>query len=136
MALTVVTYACGHTTEVQMYGKHADRDRAVAAMATHDCPACRAKGSDLVGTDKQIAWAMDIRATQMPKALAAHGEWSAKLAASPAPDAAKAHVQAALDAALTTIMERKSARAWIDRQDASLEIYEAMRAAMKTAPKN
>lgn len=135
MALTTITYACGHTTEAQMYGKHEDRARALAAMANHDCAACRAAGSDLTGSEKQVAWAMDIRAKQMPKALAAHAEWSGKLSASPAPEAAKAHVQAALDAALAEIIERKSAKAWIENSDASVGIYAAMVAAMKTAPK-
>ena len=32
-------------------------------MEQDDCPACRAQGSDLKGSDKQVAWAKDIRAS-------------------------------------------------------------------------
>ena len=135
MAWTTINYTCGHSVEVQMYGPHAERDRRAEAKGKSDCPDCRAKGSDLTGSAKQIAWAIDIRATALPKAEAAHAEWTAKLAASAAPEMARVHVQAALDAKIAEIRARSAARDWIDHQQPELEVYEAMRLAMTEAKK-
>lgn len=135
MAQTTITRTCGHQTQVQMYGPHADRDRRAQAAAQHDCPACRAAGSDLIGSVKQIAWATDIRATALPKAEAAYAEWTAKLAASPATEEVAAHVQAALDAKIAEIRARSAARDWIDHRQPELEVYATMRGAMTDAAK-
>ena len=72
MGWTKIEYACGHTEQQQMYGKNSERDRRAAAMGRDDCPACRRAAADkaatdqglpqLTGSDKQIAWATDIRA--------------------------------------------------------------------------
>jgi hypothetical protein len=75
MAWNTLKYACGHTEDVQLYGKLTERERTVARAENHDCPACRAakaKANDaesglpaLRGSDKQIAWASQIRAETM-----------------------------------------------------------------------
>ena len=74
MAKYQVTYACGHTDTIQLYGKEADREKRLAYLATIDCPDCyhnkqlqAAKAQtaglpDLQGSDKQINWATQIRA--------------------------------------------------------------------------
>ena len=74
MAKYQVTYACGHTDTIQLYGKEADREKRLAYLATIDCPDCyhnkqlqaaKAQTADLPelqGSDKQINWATQIRA--------------------------------------------------------------------------
>jgi hypothetical protein len=64
MAKYNVTYRCGHQETVQLFGKYKDRYNKIAYYETIDCPACRAaaaKEIGLTGSDKQVAWALDIR---------------------------------------------------------------------------
>lgn len=75
MARYDVKYACGCERTVNLYGKAADRERKVEWLATQICPDCLAKMAaeqmkedaaandfpELVGTPKQIEWAMTIR---------------------------------------------------------------------------
>ena len=69
-----VTYRCGHTGEVELFGKAADRERKLRRYAEDDCPACEQASRlsklaadvadgwcDLTGSDKQRMWANDIR---------------------------------------------------------------------------
>lgn len=75
---TTVTYRCGHTTDVQIVGKKESREREVYGYTYRDCPECGKAAAvkaaeenglpQLVGTDKQIAWANTIRAAKL-KAL-------------------------------------------------------------------
>ena len=72
MAKYTVTYKCGCTEDIQLYGKYADRERKIAYYNTIECPHCRAAQAQaeaeksgmpaLKGSEKQIAWASDIRA--------------------------------------------------------------------------
>lgn len=72
---TTVTYACGHTEEIVVFGKRADRERKIAWLEAQLCAECRAregaaqgaaKGwAALEGSPKQIAWAEDIRGKTM-----------------------------------------------------------------------
>ena len=72
MAKYTITYKCGHTEEMQLFGKMNDRDRKIAWYATQDCPECKAAAAraaakerglvELEGTAKQIVWAEQIRA--------------------------------------------------------------------------
>lgn len=135
MAWTEIKYSCGHIEQIQLYGPHAERERRAAAKEQYDCPACRAAASDLTGSIKQVAWAQDIRTKELPLAEAAYADWSAKVAGSAAPDAAKAHMQAALDAAIAIIRGRTAARDWIDNCSPASEINHALRAAAASAPK-
>ena len=71
MAKYTITYKCGHTEEMQLFGKMNDRDRKIAWYATQDCPECKAAAAraaakerglvELEGTAKQIVWAEQIR---------------------------------------------------------------------------
>lgn len=75
MAKYEVTYACGHTRTVNLFGKSADRERKLQWLATINCPDCekaaeqqeaeaieaRLQLSELTGSPKQIAWAREIR---------------------------------------------------------------------------
>ena len=74
MAKYQVTYACGHTDTIQLYGKESDREKRLAYLSTIDCPDCyyekrlqaaKAQTADLPelqGSEKQINWATQIRA--------------------------------------------------------------------------
>jgi hypothetical protein len=72
MAWQHPTHACGHQGErYQAYGKHDGRARQLAAIERQDCPACRKAAADkaaaeaglplLSGSEKQVAWAGEIR---------------------------------------------------------------------------
>ena len=71
MAKYTITYKCGHTEEMQLFGKMNDRDRKIAWYATQDCPECKAAAAkaaakerglvELEGTAKQVVWAEQIR---------------------------------------------------------------------------
>lgn len=74
MAKYDVTYKCGHTATVQLYGKSADRDKKIAQLENQICPDCykaqrdaAAKEQaealhlpDLMGSEKQVAWANSL----------------------------------------------------------------------------
>lgn len=75
MAKYTITHVCGHQIEVQLFGKHEERERRIAYLESIECDDCRrakanaaalaakeARGLlDLSGTPKQIAWANTIR---------------------------------------------------------------------------
>jgi hypothetical protein len=87
MAKYQVTMACGHTVEIQLYGKEYDRDKKIAWLEKHGlCTECQkaakaaehaeatAKAAEkamaenlpeLTGTEKQINWALTIRAEKL-----------------------------------------------------------------------
>ena len=65
MAKYDVTYKCGHTKTVSLFGKMVDRKRKIEWLETQLCPECEAAESDLIGTAKQIAWAEKIRSEKM-----------------------------------------------------------------------
>lgn len=94
MAKYDITYACGHTETVQLYGKSVDRQKEIARRENCLCKECwiaeRRKADEavidsvkdsglvpLVGSPKQVAWAEGIRA----KFFAEHGEKLAEGAA-------------------------------------------------------
>ena len=140
MAKYDITYSCGHTETVQLYGKYADRERYIAWASEHKtCSACRkadreaekaaaaerAKANGMVeGSDKQLAWACDIIETAAKKVdghavcvalQAAHADKVAKLLAK-----GREEARAAVEKAI----EDANAKAWkctahdiIDRRD-------------------
>lgn len=71
MAKYTITYKCGHTAEIQLFGPYAERESKINYYKTIDCPECRAKAAaqeakakgfaELTGSAKQICWASDIR---------------------------------------------------------------------------
>lgn len=82
MAKYTVNHICGHSVEVQLFGKMDDRYRRIEWLETQECDECRkAKANaaaaaakeerglpDLTGSEKQVAWANTIR-EQAYKAL-------------------------------------------------------------------
>lgn len=81
-----IVYACGHAGVIQVYGKSADRDRKIKWMETNClCPNCQANENKkrteiaiketaglnlptLTGSQKQIDWAVVIRAKRIEEA--------------------------------------------------------------------
>lgn len=73
MALYTITHTCGHDEEIQIYGTniHGEREAKAARLSATPCAACQAAEARkswgdlpaLTGSDKQIAWASDIRDT-------------------------------------------------------------------------
>lgn len=88
MAKYDVTYKCGHTETVQLYGKIDDRMKKIEWMEQHAvCSECKRKETEekhrqeyekalqqseslpvLQGSEKQVAWAMTIRQKWIDKA--------------------------------------------------------------------
>lgn len=118
-----VTYHCGHSETRSFSGRHSARDAYIEKLSREDCPACRAaqaktRSADaglptLTGSDKQIAWAEQIR----QQAVTAFAEAQSVIEAA-APDADSR--QRALDT-LATIRTRTmgttDAGIWIDIRD-------------------
>ena len=75
MAHYTINHKCGHSVEIQLFGKMEDRYRRIEWLETQECEECkRAKANaaaaaakdarglaDLTGSEKQIAWANTIR---------------------------------------------------------------------------
>lgn len=71
MGKTKITYRCGHTEIINLFGKMSERDKTEQYYKTIDCPHCRAAEAveksgmsgipRLTGSDKQILWATTIR---------------------------------------------------------------------------
>lgn len=75
MAKYTINHICGHSVEIQLFGKYADRERRIAYMETQECEGCRRRKAnaaaaaakadrglpDLTGSEKQVAWANTIR---------------------------------------------------------------------------
>jgi hypothetical protein len=77
MAWQTPTHSCGHEGEqYQAYGPCDGRQRRLEQIERHPCPACRSAQAQaqgvaaglppLTGSEKQIAWAGDIRARLLP----------------------------------------------------------------------
>ena len=76
MAQYTVNHTCGHTSNVALFGPMTQRENRLAYLATIDCTECqraREKAAneaatsqyalvELTGSEKQVAWANDIRA--------------------------------------------------------------------------
>lgn len=124
MAHYNITCSCGHTDRVDLYGKGADRERKMAWLETQPCTKCReaeraersAKEAaefqtQLKGSEKQVAWALDIRSNAMQ---------SLKTACKPE----------VLPEVTKTVESISSAAWWIDNRD------DIIRAVLKVAIAN
>lgn len=62
---TIVHECCGYTEDVNICGKESERPAKAAWIAKQPCLKCRAKAAREAGitegSDKQVAWAKDIR---------------------------------------------------------------------------
>lgn len=121
MAWQMVQRRCGHETKETLYGPGKERDRRVAWLRTQPCLDCqRAAERDaaatqadaaglpaLAGSEKQVSWALTIRATALravdallapAKATYPDGDWSAE------------------DALVAKLAAQTSAAWWIDHR--------------------
>jgi hypothetical protein len=142
-----VTYSCGHTGVVNLYGPHDARDSKVAWMEREGlCPDCyraqqAAAAADevsrwevnvpglatLEGTDKQVQWARRIRYDRLRYAIGGHGlkpvcyapNWEAEFRAQDngTVDKCRRRIVAIRGIVLPLLSER-SAKTWIDNRDA------------------
>lgn len=85
MAKYKITYRCGHETITSLYGPTSGRNRQIAWMESQECWECeKAKAAeagreiaqsvgllDLSGSEKQVAWALQIRGSFLKKVQAA-----------------------------------------------------------------
>ena len=127
MALYDITYRCGHKDTVRIYGTnaHGEREKKAAWYGTIDCPDCKAAKTrqankaagmaELEGSDKQIAWAKDIRSECMAEYTLRQQEIACHWA-----DA---------DQLIAWLKHKTSARWWIIHNDSPLEaLYAAEKA--------
>lgn len=132
MAKYYVTYKCGHEATVQICGTnvHGEREKKAAWYGTIDCPKCQAANTvkanrdagmaSLEGSEKQVAWAEDIRGEILPELdherqeCAEHGATDVQLAQ--------------IDAVLAWLKGQKSSAWWIDHK---FTPHTALRAAVK-----
>ena len=122
MALTYITYKCGHEDRVQIYGTnvHGERDRKAARYGTIDCPACRNAEAaawcadngcaQLKGSEKQIGWAESIRREAIAGLMIA-----AEAIPAEAPDAVRNQAREVIDKAKA----ETHAVWWIDNRDSA-----------------
>ena len=118
-----VTYHCGHSETRSFSGSHSARDAYMEKLSREDCPACRAaraatRSADaglptLTGSDKQIAWAEQIR-QQAVTAFA--GAQDVIESAAPDEDS-KQRALATLAMIRTRTMGTTDSRIWIEIRD-------------------
>lgn len=122
MSIYKITHSCGHTVEHQIYGTnvHGEREKKAAWLESRLCYECYKKAQKeavpdvgyvaLEGSEKQIAWAEDVRAKVAP--LIVDGQEKANAASHRNPA-----VAAAMNAVLQELREQSSAKWWIDHRD-------------------
>lgn len=122
MSIYKITHSCGHIVEHQIYGTnvHGERDKKAEWLSTRLCYECYKKAQKeavpdvgyvaLEGSEKQIAWAEDIREKVAP--LIVDGQEKANAASHRNPA-----VAAAMNAVLQELREQSSAKWWIDHRD-------------------
>ena len=120
-----VTYSCGHTGTVELYGKTSERESKIRWYETTAvCPECYKKQQeaaaettnkyelpDLEGSEKQVAWAKKL----MESAITVLETEGRKTAEEQAPtEAAKSQAHKAIDAHIARIRSAKHAADIID----------------------
>ncbi len=140
MAKYDVTYRCGHSARVELFGAHKERESKLDWMRGTLCPECYRAQKEaerqqvnaqaatanaaaglpaLVGTEKQVAWAESIRRTALAEAAKVRALDRTKVAASIDPrqiEVATAYL-AAYDGAMSTLKTESSAKWWIDNRE-------------------
>ena len=124
MSKYTIIHACGHEEVHNIVGTnvHGERDKKAEWLSTRLCYECYKKAQKeavpvpdvgyvaLEGSEKQIAWAEDIRAKVAP--LIVDGQEKANAASHRNPA-----VAAAMNAVLQELREQSSAKWWIDHRD-------------------
>lgn len=84
MAHYNITCSCGHEDRIQLFGKTSEREYRINQLETEPCTKCREAAraerrvkeaaefpTQLKGSEKQVAWALDIRSNAMQSLKAA-----------------------------------------------------------------
>jgi hypothetical protein len=118
-----VTYHCGHSETRSFSGSHSARDAYNEKLSREDCPACRSaqaatRSADaglptLTGSDKQIAWAEQIR----QQAVTAFAEAQDVIEAAAPDEASKQRARDTLAMIRTRTMGTTDSRIWIEIRD-------------------
>lgn len=144
-----ITRSCGHTESIQIYGTnvHGERERKAALLAEQPCGDCRRAGRDqaasaqaaelglhaLTGSERQVAWAMTIRAT----AMTGLGTWRAQIAERLASHPDEQERADELLATLATVVAgHTDARWWIDNRVRTVDVLQREVVAAIDGPKN
>lgn len=125
-----VVYSCGHSGEVELFGKETERRRRLVWLSEHRlCPDCyreklreetkRYSLPDLIGSEKQVAWAERVRSRFL--------SWRKELKSEPY---FQNHA-GAFDDFCGDFFNATLATTWIDRSDEMNERYEFCIAARK-----
>lgn len=114
MAKYTITHTCGCATEAVLFGKMVERERRIAAMERRECPSCVAKASDLNGSPKQVAWAMDIRNSVRMAIAEARSNSSSWFERRKLGEDLEALFFGEFDKLASEIMANKSAKWWIE----------------------
>lgn len=149
MAKYDVTYICGHSDTIQLYGPGRDREWKLAREESKLCPECYKKHLDeerarqnaeaaeanqaaglpaLEGTEKQIAWAESIRFNiqnkfkELIKALRSHLEHSAGEGSEDSEWGRTKRRIEKYEKSMKLILQRSSAHWWIDNRDQDLRV--------------
>ena len=118
-----VTYHCGHSETRSFSGSHSARDAYIEKLSREDCPACRSaqaatRSADaglpaLTGSDKQIAWAEQIR----QQAVTAFAEAQDVIEAAAPDEASKQRALDTLAMIRTRTMGTTDSHIWIEIRD-------------------
>ena len=141
MAWNTLVYSCGHTEEVQLYGKHTGREATAEAASHRLCAACRAEQAKkeaienglpvLEGSEKQIGWAAQIREKILENANVAKSRADGlltRLDAGDHPPATPEKIEASRNelnfnlAALAKLRSIKKASWWIDHRGMAIDM--------------
>jgi hypothetical protein len=142
MAKYRIHHACGHETEIQLFGKISDREREIARLEKAECPACRAAVAQkaakeaglpaLTGSDKQVSWASDIRAKAAPMFAAAAEKVAAAVARNP--NDPQAALAPAILSEIEKMRQNTAAKWWIET-GRTLDASAILRAAVSAVRK-
>lgn len=128
MAKYNVKFSCGHTEEIQLFGKGADRQRKITWLEEHgECSSCykarlaaahaaetaaaaakaeEEKLPELTGSEKQVNWAISIRAKKM-------ADLDKMLTGANDTD----HNRTAIQAAKLVLLRQTQSKFWIDNRN-------------------
>jgi len=130
-----VTYSCGHTGTVELFGKASDREAKIKWYETKAiCPDCYKAAKlaeekeiesshdlpELTGSEKQVSWAQSIRAKKMDDFDKMISDFDKRVEIGATTDEQKANAAATRERTIKTIAAisaQTDAKYWIDNRD-------------------
>ena len=124
-----VTYACGHTGDVTLYGPTKERNRRIAWLEQQICPKCKDEQSaafegendlpTLEGSERQVSWARKIRAELFQELDKWREEEAIRFARDPEHFMNEEQAEKCYSDAYQYFAQQESASYWIDNRDRS-----------------